>query len=93
MVEVLFERQSKWARADDPEAALRKLGKLGGLSDAALDACLADKELSDFLFKNQKQATDEYGVNSTPSFVVNGITYAGALGIEEMRELIARHSK
>ncbi len=93
MLDVLFERQSVWARAEDPEAALRKLGKLGGLSDAALDACLADKNLSEFVFRNQKQATDDYGVRSTPSFVVNGVTYSSALGIEEFRKLIARHSK
>ena len=46
MLEVLFETQANWARADDPIAALKQLGKLGGLTDQAMAACLADEKLT-----------------------------------------------
>ena len=45
-LDVLFETQSSWARAEDYLGALKKLGKLGGMSDEQMDQCLADDELT-----------------------------------------------
>jgi protein-disulfide isomerase len=89
MLDVLFKQQSQWARAKDPSVALRSLGKLGGVSDAAFDACLASKPLSNLIINNRMNGEKEHKINSTPSFVINGELHSGALTIEQLDKAIA----
>lgn len=88
MLDVLFETQSNWARADDPIAALKRLGKLGGLTEEEMQACLADEELTDGILRTRLAGQDEYDIGSTPTFVIDGKTYAGSRDVEEFSELL-----
>ena len=87
-LDVLFETQSSWARADDYIAALKKLGKLGGMSDEQMDQCLADQELTDGILQTRLEGQNEHQVSSTPTLVINGEVYAGARSIEDLSEVI-----
>lgn len=87
-LDVLFETQSSWARANDHIAALKKLGKLGGMNDAQMDACLADQELTDGILQTRLDGQNEHQVSSTPTLVINGEVYAGARSVEELSEVI-----
>ncbi|MGH6913200.1 MAG: DsbA family protein [Geminicoccales bacterium] len=87
-LDVLFETQESWARADDFVAALERLGKLGGLSEQQIDACLADQQLADGILRTRLDAQNQYEISSTPTFVINGETYDGARGVEEFSEII-----
>lgn len=87
-LDVLFQTQSTWARADDPIAALKQIGKLGGLDDAQMDACLADKELSDGILRVRLDGQNAHEISSTPSFIIGGKTYPGARDIDEFSALI-----
>jgi protein-disulfide isomerase len=87
-LDVLFETQDSWARADDFVPALKRLGKLGGLSEQQIDACLADQQLADGILRTRLEAQDQYEISSTPTFVINGETYGGARGVEEFSEII-----
>ena len=46
-LDVLFRTQDAWSRDPDPAKALAKVGRLGGLSNEAIDACFADQALLD----------------------------------------------
>lgn len=72
MVEVLFRSQDDWARASDPVAKLEKIGRMAGISPQEFDACMKNKELLDFIVRRKIEATKKYGVDSTPSFVIDG---------------------
>ena len=87
-LDVLFETQSSWARADDYIAALKKLGKLGGMSDEQMDQCLADQELTDGILQTRLEGQNEHQVSSTPTLVINGDVYTGARSIEDLSEVI-----
>lgn len=87
-LDVLFQTQSTWARAADPIAALKQLGKLGGLDDAQMDACLADQELSDGILRIRLEGQNAHEISSTPSFIIDGKTYPGARDIDEFSALI-----
>ena len=87
-LDVLFETQESWARADDHIAALTGLGKLGGLSETQIEQCLADQELSDAILKTRLDAQNQYDIGSTPSFIIDGKTHAGSRSVEEFGELI-----
>ena len=87
-LDVLFETQSSWAGADDYVAALKKLGKLGGMSDEQMDKCLADQNLTNSILQSRLDAQNEHQVSSTPTLVINGEVYAGARSIENLSEVI-----
>jgi protein-disulfide isomerase len=87
-LDVLFQTQASWARADDYVAALKRLGKLGGLSEEKIDACLADQELTDGILRTRLEGQNEHDIGSTPTFIIDGQTYAGARDIEEFAALI-----
>jgi protein-disulfide isomerase len=88
MLDVLFETQSNWARADDPIAALKRLGKLGGLNEQEMAACLADEQLSEGILRERMAGQNEYDIGSTPTFIIDGKAYAGSRDAEEFGKLI-----
>ena len=87
-LDVLFETQSSWARADDYIGALKKLGKLGGMTDEQMDQCLADQALTDGILQTRLEGQNEHQVSSTPTLVINGEVYAGSRSIEALSEVI-----
>lgn len=67
-----YAQQKNWSRADDPVRVLTQLAGLGGMSKDDVDACLANEELQDAILQMRLDGQMEYGINSTPSFVING---------------------
>lgn len=87
-IDALFSSQSRWARAADPEEALLQLAQLGGMPRDKAEACLADEALMDAILQVRLDGQNEYAINSTPSFVVNGEKLTGGNGIENFAEVI-----
>src|SRR5918996_1886710 len=87
-LDVLFETQSSWAQAGDYLGALKKLGKLGGMSEEQIDQCLADQALLDGIMQTRLDGQNEHQVSSTPTLVVNGEVYPGSRSIEALSEVI-----
>jgi protein-disulfide isomerase len=75
MLEILFRSQKDWIYAADPLAALKQIGRTAGLSEADIDRCMADEAVSSKMVAGMQDAQTRFGINSTPSFVVNGTTY------------------
>lgn len=69
-IDVLFANQESWTAAADPKAALARIGKLGGLSQADFERCTNDKALFEGIQKQQLEAQSKYDVNATPTFIV-----------------------
>jgi protein-disulfide isomerase len=87
-VEVFFAQQASWARAADPEKALRQLAQLGGLGADQIDACLADKALEEAVLQARLEGQEKFKIESTPSFIIDGKTYAGDQSADKFAELI-----
>ncbi|KQZ94095.1 disulfide bond formation protein DsbA [Mesorhizobium sp. Root157] len=88
MIEVLFKQQQTWAAAENVKDAMFQLSKLAGFTQESFNACLTDQALLDQVRAVQKRGADEFKVDSTPTFFINGKTYKGALSIEEMSAII-----
>ena len=56
----------------DGKEKLMLIAKQAGFSEESFEQCLADKELFDKIVAVRKKAHEDYGVDSTPSFFVNG---------------------
>ena len=83
-----LERQQEWARADDPVAEIRRIGRLGGLSEERVRQCLTDEDLLRHLVERYQENATEDEVTSTPTFIINGDKFSGAMGVERFSELI-----
>ena len=92
MIETLFAQQRDWV-VQSPLQPMRAIAKQAGVSQEAFDACLEDHKLIEGIEKVRSQAADKFGVNSTPTFFVNGKRLAGALSIEEMEKEFAPYLK
>jgi protein-disulfide isomerase len=87
-VKEMFKTQETWIRAPDPLAALKELGKVGGLTDAEMDACLADKAMENAVLQSRLDAQSSLEVDSTPTLIVNGTKYPGDRSIEDLADII-----
>ncbi|MDP3897479.1 MAG: DsbA family protein [Mesorhizobium sp.] len=88
MVDVLFKQQGGWAAVADAKAALMQISKLAGFSQESFEACLTDQKLLDDIRAVRTRGANDFGVDSTPTFFINGNRYAGALTVDEMSALI-----
>ena len=87
IVDLLFAQQKSWMN-DKPLASLVSLMRQAGVSEQQVEACLKDKVLYDNMVKARDLATSKFGVNSTPTFFINGQRQVGALSLEEMEKVI-----
>ncbi len=71
LIELLFQNQASWTKARDVHAALLPLAQQAGLSAASSRACLADQSLATTSAASA-DAGSKAGVDTTPSFFVNG---------------------
>jgi protein-disulfide isomerase len=86
-VDALLQSQARWASAKDPIAALRQMAKLGGLADAQIDVCLADRAMEDEVLRMRLEAQQKHDVRSTPSFLIGGKVHAGNRSPDEFAKL------
>lgn len=75
----LFENQGNpysenkgWIYGDNPRDELLKIASQAGMSADDFEACVSRKELLDLINENITEGSEKYGINSTPSFVVDG---------------------
>jgi len=90
MVSMLFKQQRNWAAPADGNVrnALLQSVKLAGYSQQSFEACLTNQKLLDEINAVVKRAADDFGVNSTPTFLINGKKYSGDMSVESMSALI-----
>ena len=87
-IDVLFREQQTWATAPDPVAALGRIARLGGLSAERFTACLDDSDLTRGIVERRAAAVDEYEIQSTPSFIINGEKHVGPLSTENLDSVL-----
>ena len=92
-INMLFKKQQKWSRSDDPINELKKMGRLVGLSKNKIDASIDDMSLLEAIFKMRQEAEKKYNIQSTPSFVVNDKYFlSGNLSLEKFEETFSKIS-
>jgi len=87
MIEVLYEQQEKWTH-NDPKAELFKIAKLAGFTEESFNACLKNTELAKGIIQGRDKAEKDFGVNSTPTFFINGKILQGNEPIEQFRSML-----
>ena len=93
MLNVLFKSQAKWANSSEPQQALAKIARLGGFTEARFRACMTNQDLADMILKSRLNGSKKFGVDSTPSFIVNGVKTSGNMTLTEWDRLLATYLK
>lgn len=80
-ITALLASQDRWAfaRGVNSTEELAKLAALAGMSRATFNATIGDAELKRAILTAQDEGEKKFGVNSTPSFVMNGKLTSGAV--------------
>ena len=87
---LLYEKQKEWLDSRDPVQIadnLRKLGKVAGLADDRIEACLSDADKATALVAWFEKNREADGIDSTPSLVINGTKYTN-MAYSELKALI-----
>ncbi len=87
-VDVLFEKQSQWARSEDPLRELLQLSKVAGFTEARFNSCLRDQEALDYIQQVRDAGNQQYDIRSTPTLIINGQKLEGNQSISALQQVI-----
>lgn len=88
-VNALFADQVQWVLAPDYQKALVRMAELGGMNARTASACLNNKALEDRIVKERLLASQDLGVDATPTFFVNGTKFAGEPSVAAFNHLLS----
>jgi protein-disulfide isomerase len=88
MVDVLFKQQQQWAGVENAKEALLQIARLAGFTQEKFEACLTDQKLLDDVRAVRDRGAKEFGIDSTPTFFINGGRYPGAMSIAEFSAIL-----
>jgi protein-disulfide isomerase len=78
MVDGLFGTQDVWVvRGPEGKDKLEQIARQAGFSKERFEKCLGDKALFDDVVKTRARAHQRFGVDSTPTFFINGKRMTG----------------
>jgi protein-disulfide isomerase len=92
IVETLFAKQSEWM-VQQPVPALREIAKQFGFTQQSFDECLANQKVLDGIQDVRDRAAEKLGVNSTPTFFVNGKKLMGDQSMDSLTKEISPYLK
>jgi len=92
VVETLFAKQREWM-VEKPIEPLREIAKQLGFTHESFDACLANQKVLDGVQDVRDRAAEKLGVNSTPTFFVNGKKLVGDQSIDTLAKEIEPYLK
>lgn len=90
ITDMIYEQQRDWI-GDGSDAGvadrLRTIGKVAGLTDDELDACLTDRDFAQALVAVYQENSEADGVDSTPTLIIDGTKYQNQ-AYPQLKEII-----
>jgi protein-disulfide isomerase len=87
-IELLFASQDAWAFGGSPLEGLITALRPTGMTREKVTACLNDQAKADAFAQIVKNADDKFKISGTPSFIIDGKVYGGALSLEELNAIL-----
>lgn len=90
LIDEYLKKQDQWSRApqNQVEGEIRKIGRINGLSESAMDQCLSDQAFAQTLVADYQANVEADGVEATPTFVINGTKFSGNMTYPEFSALV-----
>ena len=86
----LFQLQKKWVVRENAKSTqeLYKIMQSGGMTKEEFETCTNNVELENTILQALIAAQNEFNIQSTPSFLINGNLVEGNKSIKEFRQII-----
>jgi protein-disulfide isomerase len=83
LVEILFNKQKEWV-TQNPIPPLLALAQQAGFTKDSFESCLKDQKILEAIENVRTHGAEKLGVNSTPTFFINGKLFRGTLTLAEL---------
>lgn len=87
MVEMLFNKQKEWV-VQNPIPPLLALAQQAGFTKDSFESCLKDQKTLEAIESVRTHGAEKLGVNSTPTFFINGKLFRGTMTMAELDKQI-----
>ena len=86
----LYKLQSKWVVRENTKTKqeLYKIMQSGGMTKEEFETCTNNTELENIILQAVIAAQNEFNIQTTPAFLINGLLVEGNKPIKNFREII-----
>jgi protein-disulfide isomerase len=90
MADQFLKNQDAWFRVAESQIGgeIQKIGRLNGLSTEQIGACLSDQDYAKALISAYQEHSTTHDVRKTPTFIIGGEKYEGALPFKDISALV-----
>lgn len=88
MVDALYASQKTWSHSDTPFDAIAGIARLSGMTIDDVEDCLDNQPLLKALQAVAEDANKNLGVESTPTFFIEGVKVPGNMPYEDFKDLL-----
>lgn len=88
LVDLFFRRQEAIMTSQKPLEELQSAARLAGFTQESFEACLKNQAIYDGVNAVKKHGAETLGVNSTPTFFINGKRVSGSQSIADLDKLL-----
>lgn len=85
VIETFFKTQDQWGTSETPRDAILEIAKQLGFTEQTFDAALTNQELFTAMETMRQQALDEFKLEGTPTFYINGKQLTGDKTLEQLK--------
>jgi protein-disulfide isomerase len=91
LVDAMFEQQQTWV--GNPYQGLLNIARQAGITQDAFETCLKDRKLAGDITDVARRGVEKFGVESTPTFFINGVKIVGTRPLAEFEKTIEAQLK
>jgi protein-disulfide isomerase len=84
VLSTFFRTQQEWGTSQDPLTALKTIATQLGFSEAAFNEALTNQDLFNGIDAMRNQALNDFGLEGTPTFYINGKQLTGEKTMEQL---------
>ena len=88
-VGTMFDHQPEWHTGDNDLPKVQEMAKQAGFNDDSFKKCVTDQALLTNINAVRARADEKFGVNSTPTFFINGVKLQGGHDIADFDTAMA----
>lgn len=90
LLDLMFKTQGTWIKSQRPLDELLRMAGMAGMPRPAAETCLGDKDLETEILTRIQDGGQRHGINSTPTFLVNGQKLIGNQPYDAFKAAIDR---
>jgi protein-disulfide isomerase len=96
-IDLLFANQMNWIKdfdnnqqitREDIVEGLAQMARQAGMPREKVESCATDMNNLALVDANWMEGQTRYNVNSTPTFIINGVTHSGEMPYDEVKKIV-----